>query len=70
MRRTARIYNLLRKRYRARRLGIEFGRGASWVLPGEMFVSGRRRAISDPDDEGTTTTFRDIFWMIVTALNR
>src|SRR5262245_12160105 len=35
MSRTARIYNLRRRRYRARRLGIEFRRGASWVLPGE-----------------------------------
>src|SRR5262249_1640598 len=61
MRRTARIYTLLRRRYRARRLGIEFRRGASWVLPAEMFVNGRRWAISAPDDGGTKGAFLDIF---------
>jgi hypothetical protein len=46
MRRTVRIYNLFRRRYRARRLGIEFRRGANWVLPGKMFVNSMRWAIS------------------------
>jgi hypothetical protein len=50
MRRTVRIYNLFRRRYRARRLGIEFRRGANWVLPGEMFVNSMRWAISAPYD--------------------
>ena len=61
MNRTARIYNLLRRRYRARRLGIEFRRGASWVLPAKMFVNGRRWAISAPDDRGTEGAFLNIF---------
>jgi FkbM family methyltransferase len=56
-----RIYNLLRRRYRARRLGIEFRRGGSWVLPGEMFANGRRWAISAPHDNGTKMAFLDIF---------
>jgi len=61
MNRTARIYNLLRRRYRARRLGIEFRRGASWVLPAKMFVNGRRWDISAPDDRGTEGAFLNIF---------
>jgi FkbM family methyltransferase len=61
MSQTARIYNLLRRRYRARRLDIEFRRGASWVLPSEMFVNGRRWAISAPNDNGTKMAFLDIF---------
>jgi hypothetical protein len=43
-------YNLFRRRYRARPLGIEFRRGANWVLPGEMFVNSMRWAISAPYD--------------------
>jgi hypothetical protein len=39
-----------RRRCRARRLGIEFRRGANWVLPGEMFVNSMRWAISAPYD--------------------
>jgi FkbM family methyltransferase len=61
MRRTARIYNLLRRRYRARRLGIEFRRAANWTVPGEMFVRGKRWAISAPDDNGTKNAFLEIF---------
>ena len=61
MSRTARIYNLLRRRYRARRLGIKFRRGANWVLPGEMFVNSTRWAISGPDDSGTKNAFLEIF---------
>jgi hypothetical protein len=48
--RTVTIYNLFRRRYRARRLGIEFRRGANWILPGEMFVNSMRWAISAPYD--------------------
>jgi FkbM family methyltransferase len=61
MRSLARIYNLLRRRYRARRLGIEFRRLANWTIPGEMFVNGRRWAISAPNDSGTNGAFLDIF---------
>ena len=47
-----RIYNLLRRGYRARRLGIEFRRLANWTIPSDMVVNGRRWGISVPNDSG------------------
>jgi FkbM family methyltransferase len=56
-----RIYTLLRRRRRAKRLGVPFTRGADWQLPSRVLVQGHSIPIRGPDDNGTKVAFLDIF---------
>lgn len=55
-----RLYNLVCRRLRARRLGFHFGRGATWELPSHLFLNGTFVEITAPRDNGTKVAFMDI----------
>ncbi len=55
-----RIKTLLSRRRRARRLGIDFQRAASFRLPKNILISGRQVPLHLPDDSGSKTAFADI----------
>lgn len=56
-----RLLTLFRRRRRAKRLGIDFRRAASWQLPKSLVINGERWQVTAPRDNGTKGAFLDIF---------
>ena len=52
---------LLRRRYHARRIGVNFKRCQGWKAPSSIRIDGRMRPILAPNEPGSDFAFLDIF---------
>jgi FkbM family methyltransferase len=55
------VATLIRRRLRAKRLGIDFRRAATWNVPRGMCVDGKRWTIKAPAHNGCKLAFLEIF---------
>lgn len=57
---TKRLVTLWKRKRRARRLGIDFGRAAAFLVPSEILIGTKHLHVSLPDDGGSRTAFIDV----------
>src|SRR5437016_5974503 len=48
-----RVFTLVRRQVRAKRLGIDFRRGAAWDTPKAIWMDGKHWLLKAPHDNGT-----------------
>ena len=56
-----RILNFFQRKARAKRLGIQFQRAATFKIPNSIVIDGDRKLLSLPDEEGIKVAFVEIF---------
>lgn len=55
-----RIYQLLARKTRAKKLGIEFERASEFKLPKSLVINGRNKSVTLPEETGVEVAFIDI----------
>lgn len=55
-----RLFDLLRRRNRAKKLGVEFSRAANFQIPNYLVINGDRQMVSLPQENGGKVAFVEI----------
>lgn len=56
-----RFFNLVRRITRARNLGVNFQRAATFEIPNSLLINGTRKSLSLPQEQGVKIAFVEIF---------
>lgn len=56
-----RLFNLIKRRNRAKKLGIGFPRAANFKIPNSLVINGDRKSVSLPIQNGVKIAFVEIF---------
>jgi FkbM family methyltransferase len=56
-----RFFNLVKRMTRARNLGVNFQRAATFEIPKSVLINGTRKSLSLPQEQGAKIAFVDIF---------
>lgn len=55
-----RLLNLVRRRNRAKKIGVEFARAADFQIPNYLMITGDRKLVSLPQENGVKVAFVEI----------